>query len=117
MTNGDKVEVTLQVANRSSLGGAQVLQVYVAPPATTSIERPVKELKAFRKIYLEAQEHREISIEFDPVLSTSHWDEGRSKWCSEAGDYNVLVGTSSADTPLNASFTVSKTKYWKGLSP
>lgn len=117
VTNGDKVEVTLQVANRSSLGGAQVLQVYVAPPATTSIERPVKELKAFRKIYLEAQEHREISIEFDPVLSTSHWDEGRSKWCSEAGDYNVLVGTSSADTPLNASFTVSKTKYWKGLSP
>ena len=117
VTNGDKVEVTLQVANRSSLGGAQVLQVYVAPPATTSIKRPVKELKAFRKIYLEAQEHREISIESDPVLPTSYWDEGRSKWCSEAGDYNVLVGTSSADTPLNASFTVSKTKYWKGLSP
>ncbi|KAK0388796.1 hypothetical protein NLU13_5039 [Sarocladium strictum] len=113
----DKIEVSLQITNKGSRAGAQVVQVYVAPPATTSIERPVKELKAFRKIYLEAQESREVSIELDTAFCTSYWDECRDKWCSEAGDYKLLVGTSSADTPLEASFSVCTTKYWKGLAP
>ncbi|EFQ35754.1 glycosyl hydrolase family 3 N terminal domain-containing protein [Colletotrichum graminicola M1.001] len=117
VANNGKAEVSLRVSNRGLSAGAQVVQVYVAPSATTSIQRPVKELKAFRKIYLEAQEGREVSIEFDAVLSTSYWDEGRDKWCSEAGDYKVMVGFSSADTPLEASFRMSKTKYWKGIAP
>ena len=89
----------------------------MAPPSTTSIGRPVKELKAFRKIRLEAHGSTEVSIEFDKVLSTSFWDEGRDKWCSEAGEYTVLVGTRSQDTPMEATFAVESTRYWKGLTP
>ena len=107
----------LQVTNTSLRAGSQVVQLYVAPPSTTSIGRPVKELKAFRKIHLEARGSTEVSIEFDKVLSTSFWDEGRDKWCSEAGEYKVLVGTSSQDVPLEAAFAVERTRYWKGLTP
>jgi beta-glucosidase len=113
----EKVEISLQVSNTGPCAGAEVVQVYVAPPATTSIGRPLKELKAFHKISLKAQESRAISIEFDTVLSTSYWDEGRDQWCSEVGEYKVLVGTSSADTPLEASFALNKTKYWRGVAP
>ncbi|KAJ4138466.1 hypothetical protein NW768_002300 [Fusarium equiseti] len=115
--NNSKVEVVLQVTNTGSRAGSQVVQVYVAPPSTASIGRPVKELKAFRKIHLEAHESAEVSIEFDKVLSTSFWDEARNKWCSEAGEYKVMIGTSSQDTRLEAAFAVERTKYWKGLAP
>lgn len=116
-TVDEAAEVSLEISNKGSVAGAEVVQVYVAPPSTSRIQRPVKELKAFRKVYLEAGESKEVSIQFDAVLSTSYWDEGRDKWCSEAGEYQILVGTSSASTPLKATFTVQKTKYWKGLSP
>ncbi|RKK76020.1 putative beta-glucosidase I [Fusarium oxysporum] len=113
----DACKVTLEMTNTGSRAGAQVVQVYVAPPTTMAVARPVKELKAFRKVYLEAGEKRKITIDIDTVLSTSYWHEGRDKWCSERGEYRVLVGTSSADTPLEATFAVDKTRYWTGLAP
>ncbi|CAI6078387.1 unnamed protein product [Clonostachys chloroleuca] len=110
-------KVTLQVSNTGACAGAEVVQVYIAPPATTTVDRPIKELKAFRKLYLQAQEGQDVSIDLDTVLSTSYWDESRGKWCSESGEYRVLVGTSSANTPLEATFVVTKTTYWTGLAP
>jgi beta-glucosidase len=109
-------KVTLELTNTGHRVGSEVVQVYIAPPAT-AIERPVKELKGFRKVYLEAGEKKQVEIEMDTVMSTSYWHEGRDKWCSEAGKYKVLVGPSSVDTPLEATFVVDKTKYWTGLSP
>ncbi|KAJ4113972.1 hypothetical protein NW760_000864 [Fusarium oxysporum] len=113
----DACKVTLEMTNTGFRAGAQVVQVYVAPPTTMAVARPVKELKAFRKVYLEAGEKRQITIDMNTVLSTSYWHEGRDKWCSERGEYRVLVGTSSADTPLEATFAVDKTRYWTGLTP
>lgn len=109
--------MTVQLSNTGSRSGSEVVQVYVAPPAKTSVQRPVKELKAFRKVHLEAGESKQITIDLDTVLSTSYWDEARDKWCSEAGEHRLLVGTSSADTPLQASLNVERTRHWKGLSP
>lgn len=77
----------------------------------------MKELKAFRKVYLGPQETKQIAVNLDTVFATSYWNESRGKWCSEPGEYKLLVGTSSAMTPLVMKFTVDKTKYWKGLAP
>ncbi|KAM5522692.1 glycosyl hydrolase family 3 N terminal domain-containing protein [Fusarium oxysporum f. sp. phaseoli] len=82
----DACKVTLEMTNTGSRAGAQVVQVYVAPPTTMAVARPVKELKSFRKVYLEAGEKRQITIDMDTVLSTSYWHEGRDKWCSERVD-------------------------------
>ncbi|KAJ1337254.1 beta-glucosidase [Microdochium nivale] len=109
--------VTLQVSNTGSRAGAEVVQVYVAPPATSAVGRPVKELRGFQKVYLEPGERRQVAVELDAVLATSYWHEGRAQWCSEAGLHRVLVGTSSADTPLEAGLSMSKTRYWTGLQP
>lgn len=114
---GDITEITLQVTNTGSRAGAEVVQIYVEPPLTCFVERPVKELKAFRKVYLRPQETKQIAVNLDTVSATSYWNESRDKWCSEAGEYKLLVGTSSAVTPLVMKFTVGKTKYWKGRSP
>ncbi|KAF5534802.1 beta-glucosidase [Fusarium napiforme] len=71
--------VTVQLSNTGLRSGSEVVQVYVA------LQRPVKELKAFRKVHLEAGESKQVIIDLDTVLSTSYWDEARDKWCSQAG--------------------------------
>lgn len=114
--------VTVEVSNTSSRAGAEVVQVYVAPPPSLArrpgaVQRPVKELRGVAKVTLQAGETQRVSIEMETALMTSYWDERRSQWCSEAGEYTVLVGTSSAATPLAAPFTMSRTRYWKGLRP
>ncbi|KIW12745.1 hypothetical protein PV08_07931 [Exophiala spinifera] len=110
----DTIRLSLHVSNLGSYAGAEVVQVYVAP-RSASIERPVKELKGFQKVHLQSQETRQIVIEMNTVLSTSYFDETRDQWCSEAGEYNVLIGTSSAETPLQHLFKTSRTKYWSAL--
>ncbi|KXJ87181.1 glycosyl hydrolase family 3 N terminal domain-containing protein [Microdochium bolleyi] len=120
--SGDSAaRVSLNVSNTGSRAGAEVIQVYVAPhptPTTTSSpRRPVKGLWGFKKVSLDAQQATEVAVELDTVRSTSYWDEGRSQWCSAAGEYRVLVGTSSVDLPLEATLKVEETRYWTGLEP
>jgi beta-glucosidase len=80
-----------------------------------SIPRPVKELKDFAKVFLKKGESKKVSMTFSVREATSYWNEYKNKWCSEKGDYEVLVGTSSADTPLKDKFTIESTEYWLGL--
>ena len=112
----EMIQVSLSVSNSSPYAGAEVVQVYVASMSAT-IERPIKELKAFRKVYLQARETRQVVIEMDTVLTTSYFHETRNQWCSEVGEYKLLIGTSSAETPLQFPFKTVRTSYWSGLAP
>ncbi len=56
-----------------------------------------------------------VEVTIDAKYATSFWDEGRDKWISEKDTYDVLVGSSSASTPLKASFDVEQTRWWNGL--
>lgn len=111
----DEITVTLDVTNTGSVDGAQVVQVYVSQE-NPSINRPVKELKAFTKVQAKKGESvKGVSLSFSKKYATSFWDEGRDAWVSEKGKYHVLVGDSSADTPLKGHFEVQKTSWWRGL--
>ncbi|KAK7543885.1 beta-glucosidase [Phyllosticta citricarpa] len=113
-SSGGKLVVRVNVKNTGSQRGAQVIQVYVSQGAP-SINRPVKELKGFTKVWLEAGEQGEATVELDKKYATSFWDEQVEAWISEADEYEVLVGDSSVSTPLRASFGVAKTTWWNGL--
>lgn len=111
--------VRAKLTNTGSTGGAEVVQVYIAPPAPSQtnnkISRPVKELKGFTKAYVEVGQSQEIEIAFDVVRATSFWDEEQDSWCSERGVYKVLVGTSSRCTFLEETLEVTQTTRWRGL--
>lgn len=47
--------------------------------------------------------------------ATSFWDEIEGMWESEAGTYEVLVGTSSDEIVARGQFTVEQTRYWTGV--
>lgn len=110
----NNLSVCCKLANTGEREGAEVVQLYVAP-LLPSIKRPVKELKGFARRTLKSGESAHVEIEVDFVRSTSFWDEKESRWCSEAGDYKVLVGTSSAGKFLETMVRVQNTKYWNGL--
>ena len=103
----DEKGVTLTVTNTGSCAGAEVVQLYVAKP-DAKIFRPVKELKGFAKVQLEAGESKTVTIPLDDK-AFRYWNVATDRWEVEGGSYQLLVGASSADIRLTAAVTVAGT--------
>ncbi|KAL6806333.1 glycoside hydrolase family 3 protein [Trichoderma sp. SZMC 28013] len=113
-----KLSVSLAVTNTGSVPGAQVAQLYVRPLQAAKINRPVKELKGFAKVDLQPGETKTVTIAEQEKYLASYYDEERSEWCVEKGDYEIIVSDSSVVTDgaaLKGSFTVEESYWWSGL--
>ena len=88
-------KVTVPVKNTGDRAGAEVVQLYVAPPKS-KVERPLKELKGFKKVFLKPGEMKEVSIELGRE-ALGYWDTLESGFVVEEGEYEVLLGSSSQD--------------------
>lgn len=102
---GETLEVSVNVSNTGSRAGKVVLQLYASPPAS-ALFRPQKELKAFQKVELAPAESRAIRFKLEHG-DFALWNARDHAWHCEAGDYQLLLGTSAADTPLEAVFEVA----------
>jgi len=94
-TGDHKYELKFTLSNVSEKDGFEVAQIYLSP-VKHSIERPLKELKAFEKIFLESMESKEIVIYFDEK-DFSYYNVNNSAWEIDKGKYNILIGSSSDD--------------------
>ena len=110
----ESISVSAEVENVGDVSGATVAQVYVSQQQP-SINRPLKELKGFKKVFLEAGEKKRISVDISLKYAASYWDEEADKWIMEEGGYDVLVGQSSEMTNLAGTISVLKTSWWSGL--
>ncbi|KAJ9141702.1 Beta-glucosidase [Pleurostoma richardsiae] len=113
-----KVAVSVVVENTGAVKGSEVVQVYVAPKQAAKIARPRKELKGFAKVELAPGEKKTVEVEVETKYAASYWDEERSKWCAEAGEYEIIVSDSSEvkeGKALKGSFSVAETFWWTGL--
>lgn len=88
------VRVSAIVRNLSDRDGADVVQVYVAPPSDCSVARPVHELKGFAKVAVPARGEAQVVIDLD-ARAFSYWSERYHAWHLETGEYRVQVGESS----------------------
>jgi beta-glucosidase len=102
--------IVLDVANTGDCSGAEIVQIYVAP--TTATDGPVKELKAFRKVFLEAGGKKAVGFPFDK-RSFSHWDTDAAKWRVYAGKYEISVGSSVDDSQETVIFEVRNESLWR----
>jgi beta-glucosidase len=96
---GANVTVNVTVKNTGEKAGAEVVQLYVND-AEASVERPVRELKGFQKVYLEPGEARKLSFTVTPA-DLSFFDAEAHDWKLEPGDFHILLGTSSEDLPID----------------
>ena len=102
------VTVSFKVKNTGSVAGAEIAQLYVGDEEST-IFRPVKELKGFKKVYLEPGEEKEIKIELGR-RAFAFWNVNTNDWCVESGKFKIYVGASSADIRLETELTVNAAK-------
>ncbi|WP_306525917.1 glycoside hydrolase family 3 C-terminal domain-containing protein [Rothia mucilaginosa] len=92
--------VTFTVSNTGDRAGAAVPQVYPGFPNTT-IDRCVRELKAFRRVELEPGQRQTVTVALTR-RDLSYWDILLHSWTVEPGTMRVEVGASSRDLPLVA---------------
>ncbi|MBV6643777.1 MAG: glycoside hydrolase family 3 C-terminal domain-containing protein, partial [Cyclobacteriaceae bacterium] len=92
--------VSISVENTGGVAGREVVQLYLRD-LVGSVTRPVKELKGFRKIGLAPGERKEVSFELTTDdLKFYNYASAESlemKYDWEPGDFEVMIGTSSAD--------------------
>ena len=105
MTADDQLTITADVKNVGSLAGAEVLQLYISD-TQSSLPRPVKELKGFKKVYLEPGETQQVSFIIDRS-ALSFYDEKTGAWTAEPGEFVAMVNNSSAPTKNHIRFILS----------
>lgn len=97
------VTLTVPVTNTGNVEGKETVQLYIQDEKS-SLPRPVKELKGFRKIVLAPGETREVSFTITPE-ELKFFDDSKHEWIAEPGKFKVMVGASSADIRSTAQFT------------
>jgi beta-glucosidase len=90
-----RADVSATVTNTGPVGGAEVVQVYVADLVST-VARPVRELKAFARVSLEPGASERVMMTLDE-RSFAFWSIVHGRWAVEAGEFEIGVGTSSRD--------------------
>jgi beta-glucosidase len=99
---GDTVTVTIPVTNVGSRAGAETVQLYVSD-LKSSLPRPVKELKGFKKVTLNPGETADVTFTIGSD-ALSYFDDAKHQWVAETGAFELLIGASSADIRGKATF-------------
>lgn len=89
------IELEINVKNTGDVAGAEVVQLYIGQEKC-KYERPVKELKAFKKVFLESGESQIVKLKVDKN-DFKYFNPKLKKWQIDSGKFNLKVGTSSRD--------------------
>lgn len=94
-TPREALNIRVTVTNSGPRDGEEVVQLYVRD-LVGSVTRPVLELKGFQKIMLKAGESREVT--FTLTANDLRFYDRQMNFTYEPGDFDIFVGTNSADT-------------------
>jgi len=97
---------TLTVRNTGSRAGTEIAQVYAVLPASTG-ENNYKRLIGWDRVALNPGESKTVTVSMNP-LTLSIFNVEKNSFLMVPGDYQILAGSSSADTPLTATMHVSQ---------
>ena len=114
MCDTDTLRVEFSLRNTGKVAGAEVAQLYVAPPDGVAY-RPARELKAFSKVFLAPGEEGRVALDLGP-RAFAHWDRDLGGWRVEPGEYRILVGASSEDIRLEATVSIAQAGGATGLA-
>ena len=96
------LKVSVDVTNTGDCDGAEVVQLDISDPES-SVDRPVRELKGFEKVWLKAGEKKKVVFEID-AEDLSYFDGDKHAWVAEPGEFKALFGSSSENIQATVSF-------------
>lgn len=94
--------VSVDVRNAGDVAGKEVVQLYVRDEASR-LDRPMQELKGYRKVSLKPGETRTVSFTLDK-RALSAYDPARREWIAEPGRFTLRIGSSSRDIRAEVPF-------------
>jgi len=100
------LEVSFKIKNTGSMAGAEVVQLYVNKQGGSPVPRPIRELKDYRKIYLEPGEEQTVSMTL-PKDAFSYYSVENKSFVVDNGNYKIELGTSSKDIKLSANAVIN----------
>lgn len=103
-TRSGNVTVSVPVTNTGSVAGFETVQMYISD-TEASVDRPVKELKGFGKVWLEPGETKTVRIPVDKA-ALSWFDAENHCWVAEKGEFTALLGSSSDDIRASVKFNL-----------
>jgi beta-glucosidase len=106
VSKGEKVSISIDVMNEGERAGEEIVQMYIGY-INSSVERPKKELKGFKRISLNKKETKTIKLSLD-TSDLAFYDTQNNQWIIEGIKYNVYIGPSSDPRDLLvSSFRIS----------
>ena len=104
MKENGTLTVSVDVTNTGAVAGKEVVQLYIGDNES-SVARPVKELKGFRKIDLKPGQKQTVTFEIDPEM-LKFFDADKHEWVLEKGKFTAYVGAASDDIRTHVEFEV-----------
>ena len=101
----ETIKLSFSLKNTGKVDGAEAVQVYTSQPKA-SVLRPVKELKAFKKVFLKAGETQSIELEVK-VKALAFYNDQTQSWKVEQGEFILHNASSAADVQSSVSIKVS----------
>lgn len=102
MSESETITVEIPITNKGDQIGSEIVQFYISD-IKSSLLRPVKELKGFRKVRLMPGETATIKYEVTPE-HLQFFDDTAHRWVAEPGKFELLIGASSTDIRRKVSF-------------
>jgi beta-glucosidase len=103
LSPGERLALTVTVRNTGERAGAEVVQLYVRE-RNPRLPRPYKELKAFRKVWVEAGASARAVLEIG-ISALEFFDPDARRWTHQSGEFELLVGPNARDIALRARVT------------
>ena len=104
ITTADSLSFTVSVTNTGKMAGSETVQLYIHD-CESSLPRPYKELKGFKKVYLQPGETKEVTITIGND-ALSFYDDKAASWTTEPGQFEALIGNASDNIVSKVAFTL-----------
>ena len=111
----EKINVALNIRNESNVDGEDVIQIYIGKK-NSDIYRPIKELKAFAKVFVKANEIKRINIEVD-IDDVKSYRDATDTFELEGGEYEVYVALNTNLIINEAKINLDGVKFEEKLVP
>ena len=95
ISENDSITVSVKVRNTGKVAGKEIVQLYISDKKS-SLPRPIKELKGFKKIALNPGEEKFVSFTLGKD-ALSYFDDKKHEWVAEPGKFEAVVAASAQD--------------------
>ena len=103
-TMNEEIKISFNLKNSGNIAGAEAVQLYIND-LECSVDRPAKELKGFKKVFLQPGEEQKIIIT-SHINDLAFFDDEKMEWVVEPGKFNLMIASSSRDIRLSTVITV-----------